>query len=177
MCSWLVWHCPASSDSSGLLVNTGIQTCEICICIPRAQTRWVVPSSILYTVNTPFSQFRKILTKYYILMLFAVYVQYGQCWFLNVSSSLFLCLFLQNLLPTCFFNKQNQFITYTTHFRSVYVPKSGFGGKRAVHSGGALLETKELCTLMAHCWRQKSCALWWRTVKKSKTFFRYFLNG
>ena len=48
--------------------------------------------------------------------------------------------------------KQNQFIIYRTHFRSVYLPKSRFFGKNAMHCSGALL-------------------------KKRKRFFLYFLNG
>ena len=43
------------------------------------------------------------------------------------------------------------FIIYTTHFRFVYIPKSHF--------------------------LPKSCALWWCTVKKTKTLLLYFLNG
>ena len=47
--------------------------------------------------------------------------------------------------------KQNQVITYTTHFRSVYVPKNPF-------------------------FAEKSCALWWRTVKKTKSLFAILLK-
>ena len=55
-------------------------------------------------------------------------------------------------LSAVYSKKQNQFIIYRTHFRSVYVPKSSFFGKNAVHCSGALL-------------------------KKRKRFFLYFLNG
>ena len=55
-------------------------------------------------------------------------------------------------LSAVYSKKQNQFIIYRTHFRSVYVPKSRFFGKNAVHCSGALL-------------------------KKRKRFFLYFLNG
>ena len=76
----------------------------------------------------------------------------------NVSASLYLGLFLRIscqldfgqilVLYLCKFQtgepcpsavcsrKQNQFIIYATHFRFVYIPKSRFLAKKAVHSGG-----------------------------------------
>ena len=39
--------------------------------------------------------------------------------------------------------KQNHFITDTTHFRSLLVPKSRFFGKKAVHCSGALLKIRK----------------------------------
>ena len=39
--------------------------------------------------------------------------------------------------------KQNHFITDTTHFRSLLVPKSCFFGKKAVHCSGALLKIRK----------------------------------
>ena len=43
--------------------------------------------------------------------------------------------------------KQNQFIFYTTHFRPVYVPKSRFFAKKAVHCSGALLKKRKRFSL------------------------------
>ena len=43
--------------------------------------------------------------------------------------------------------KQNQDTIYTTHFRSVYVPKSRFFAKKAVHCSGALLKKRKRFSL------------------------------
>ena len=84
------------------------------------------------------------------------YKNAGQLW--EFLTTLFLyglhCKFYtgEPCLSAVYSKKQNQFIIYRTHFRSVYVPKSRFFGKNAVHCSGALL-------------------------KKRKRFFLYFLNG
>ena len=59
---------------------------------------------------------------------------------------------VENFVSAVRSKKQNHFITYTTHFRSLYVPKSRFFGKKAVHCRCALL-------------------------KKRKRFLSYLLNG
>ena len=84
------------------------------------------------------------------------YKNAGQLW--EFLTTLFLyglhCKFYtgEPCLSAVYSKKQNQFIIYITHFRSVYVPKSRFFGINAVHCSGALL-------------------------KKRKRFFLYFLNG
>ena len=84
------------------------------------------------------------------------YKNAGQLW--EFLTTLFLnglhCKFYtaEPCLSAVYSKKQNQFIIYRTHFRSVYVPKSRFFGKKAVHCSGALL-------------------------KKCKHFFLHFRNG
>ena len=50
---------------------------------------------------------------------------------------------VENFVSAVRSKKQNHFITYTTHFRSLYVPKSRFFGKKAVHCSGALLKIRK----------------------------------
>ena len=43
----------------------------------------------------------------------------------------------------CLLQKQKQFIIYTAHFMSGYVPKSRFSAKKGVHCSGALLKNEK----------------------------------
>ena len=50
-------------------------------------------------------------------------------------------------LSAVFSKKQYQDTIYTTHFRSVYVPKSSFFAKKAVHCSDALLKKRKRFSL------------------------------
>ena len=54
---------------------------------------------------------------------------------------------LEPFLSAVCSKKQNQDTIYTTHFRSVYVPKSRFFAKKAVHCSGALLKKRKRFSL------------------------------